>query len=48
MTTSEFDLDRAIHEVVIASYEMFAARETDETTKREYLVRAEAMRAESE
>jgi hypothetical protein len=39
------DIDQAIHEVVIAAYEMFADHETDETKEREYRARAAAMRA---
>jgi len=42
------DIDQLISEVVIASYEMFADHETDETKKHEYLTRAEAIRAEGE
>jgi len=38
------DLDQAIHEVLIASYEMFADHELDETTERYYRARANEMR----
>ena len=44
MTTP--DLDKAIRDVVIASYEMFADHEPDETIEREYRARAAAMRAD--
>lgn len=45
--TTDYDLDRAIRDTVIAAYDLFADHESDETTERHYRDRANAMRAES-
>jgi hypothetical protein len=45
--TIDAELDRAIHETVLAAYELFADHESDEATERHYRARVEAMRVQS-
>jgi hypothetical protein len=45
MTLTETDLDRAIHEVIVASYEMWGDAEPDEAIAHLHRERAEQLRA---